>query len=356
MPAFINGLLLNQLFYEEIVAPVLQTHFPEMSYSAALIGWGSDVLGYDDSQSTDHNWGPRFQIFMAEREYERYHAELNDVLGRQLPQTFRGYPTAFPIVGDVQRSPDTSPAHNLEIWTVRDYFVRYLGCDPYAETRGADWLTFSEHKLLAVTSGRVFHDGLGELETIRAKLHYYPDDVWLYMLAAQWEKISEEQVFVGRAGYAGDDLGSMLIAARQVRNLMKLCFLLERRYAPYSKWLGTAFGRLACARELSPIFMHVLQSADWEVRQEHLAHAYEIVARMHNALGITIPLRETAAPYFDRPYLVLGDERYADELRKLLKSEAAKRIPHMLGSVNQWIDSDDRLNNLELRRKLKELY
>ncbi|NTU80855.1 MAG: hypothetical protein HGA45_15995 [Chloroflexales bacterium] len=31
---------------------------------------------------------------------------------------------------------------------------------------------------------------------------------------------------------------------------MGLCFLIERHYAPYPKWFGSAFQRLACAAEL----------------------------------------------------------------------------------------------------------
>jgi hypothetical protein len=219
-----------------------------------------------------------------------------------------------------------------------------------------DWLTFSEHKLLAVTSGKVFHDGLGELEPVRQKFHYYPNDVWLYMLAAQWDKIAEEQAFVGRCGYVGDELGSMLIAARQVKNLMRLCFLIERRYAPYSKWFGTAFNQLSCSGELHPILMQVLQAQDWRARQEGLARAYELVARLHNALGLTIPLRETAAQYYGRPYLVVGDERYGEELRRLLTNEEVRKLQHQLGSVNQFSDSDDKLNNLDLCQKLKNVY
>jgi hypothetical protein len=176
------------------------------------------------------------------------------------------------------------------------------------------------------------------------------------MLAAQWEKISEEQAFVGRCGYVGDELGSMLIAARQVKNLMRLCFLMERRYAPYSKWFGTAFNRLACARELHPILMQVLQAQDWRTRQEGLARAYEIVARLHNALGITIPLQETATQYFGRPYLVAGDERYVEELRKSLTSQEVRNISHQLGSVNQFVDSDDKLNDLDVCRRLRTVY
>ena len=357
MTDFINGLLLNQLFYEEVVAPLLVSRFPDLNYSAALIGWGSEVLGYDDLQSKDHNWGPRFQLFLAEQEYEKYRELVNNVLNEQLPSVFRDYPTTFPIVGDEdQHGSDNSLLHNLEVQTIRGYFIRYLGCDPHGQIKAADWLTFAEHKLLAVTGGKVFHDGLDELEAIRLKFRYYPEDVWLYMLAAQWEKISEEEAFVGRCGYVGDELGSELIAARQVRNLMKLCFLMERKYAPYSKWFGTAFNQLACAGELGPIFMSVLQSKDWRTRQEFLAHAYEIVARKHNALGITIPLKETASPYFGRPYLVIGDERYGEELKKSMKSEEVRSIKYPLGSVNQFVDSDDKLNNLDLCRKLKELY
>ena len=37
----------------------------------------------------------------------------------------------------------------------------------------------------------------------------------------------------------GDELGSQVVAARLVREIMKLAFLMEKKYAPYSKWLGT---------------------------------------------------------------------------------------------------------------------
>jgi len=357
MADFIKGLELNELFYDEVVASILNSFFPDLVYSAALIGWGSDVLGFDDAQSADHNWGIRFQIFLSEQDLEKYRRPLNEVLDEQLPSEFRGHPTAFPIVvNEDQRGIAGSLRHNIDVETVKQFFGRYLGCDPFGEIKAADWLAFSEHKLLAVTGGKVFHDGLGELEFVRQKFSYYPRDVWLYMLAAQWIKIFEEQAFVGRCGHAGDELGSMLIAARQVKNLMRLCFLIERKYAPYSKWFGTAFSQLNCARELSPIFMRVLRAQDWKGRQGFLAQAYGAVARMHNELKVTVPLKEEAAEHGGRPYLVVGDERYAEELRKALTSEEVKNIRHGLGSVNQFMDSNSQLNNLFLCRKLKELY
>lgn len=357
MADFIKGLELNELFYREVVASILESYFPDLRYSAALIGWGSDVLGYDDAQSADHNWGIRFQLFLSEQDAEKHSKFVGNVLDENLPTEFRGHPIGFQIaVNEDQRGIDVSDKHNIDVETIREFFSRYLGCDPFSKIKAADWLTFSEHKLLAITNGKVFYDGLGELEFVRWKFSYYPKDVWLYMLAAQWIKIFEEQAFVGRCGYVGDELGSMVIAARQVKNLMRLCFLIEREYAPYSKWFGTAFSRLACAEELSPIFMQVLKAIEWKERQKFLAQAYETVARMHNALKITIPLKEAAAEYGGRKYLVVGDERYAEELRKTLTNEEVKNIKHGLGSVNQFIDSDSELNNLFLCRKLKELY
>ncbi len=354
---FIKGLELNELFYRETAALILESNFPNLRYSAALIGWGSEVLGFDDSQSADHNWGIRFQIFLSAEDLKNYAESVSDVFDEQLPSEFRGFPVDFPIaVNQDQRGAVHSLKHNIEIETTGGFFKRYLGCDPFGEIRAADWLTFPEHKLLAVTGGKVFHDGLGELEVIRQKFRYYPRDVWLYMLAAQWLKIFEEQAFVGRTGYVGDELGSKVIAGRQVTNLMRLCFLMERKYAPYRKWFGTAFSRLDCARELKPIFARILQADQWKERQEFLGEAYEAVVRMHNALEITIPIKEKSVQYYRRPFLVVGDERIAEEIRQAISSAEIKNIQPDLGSVNRLIDSTSLINDPSFCKKLRELY
>ena len=87
-----------------------------------------------------------------------------------------------------------------------------------------------------------------------------------------------------------------------------------------------------------------------------MAKAYEVVARIHNGLRITIPLKDEAVPYFGRPYLVVGDERYAEEIRKAITSEEVNNIKHDFGSVNQFIDSHAQVNNTRLCKRLKELY
>ena len=55
---FIQGLELCESFFREAAQPVLRKEFPDLNYSAGLLGYGSDVLGYDDQVSSDHMWGP----------------------------------------------------------------------------------------------------------------------------------------------------------------------------------------------------------------------------------------------------------------------------------------------------------
>ena len=64
--SFIKGLELNKGFYADIVKPLLDKKYPNLVYSASLLGYGSDVLGFDTEISMDHNWGPRLQLFVNE--------------------------------------------------------------------------------------------------------------------------------------------------------------------------------------------------------------------------------------------------------------------------------------------------
>ena len=70
-PAFTPGLELAGDFYREAIRPILDAELPGLAHSAALLGYGSDVLGFDSARSSDHNWGPRGYVFLAEAEAGR---------------------------------------------------------------------------------------------------------------------------------------------------------------------------------------------------------------------------------------------------------------------------------------------
>ncbi|MCK9903862.1 DUF4037 domain-containing protein [Frankia sp. Cpl3] len=75
---------------------------------------------------------------------------------------------------------------------------------------------------------------------------------------------------MGRAGARGDDLGSRIIAARIARDLVRIGFLVERRWAPYSKWLMTAFARSTLAGQVGRHLRHALGATRWQEREAAL--------------------------------------------------------------------------------------
>ena len=94
MDQFIKGMALCRDFFNDCAKTVIEYRFPDLKYSAGLIGYGSDVLGYDDAVSTDHMWGPRFYLFLScEDIAEKEH--IFSVLSENLPYTYKGYSVNF---------------------------------------------------------------------------------------------------------------------------------------------------------------------------------------------------------------------------------------------------------------------
>jgi hypothetical protein len=362
MPDFIPGLELARLYYEEIVRPILQADYPNLVHSAGLIGSGSEVLGFDTEMSADHDWGTRLSLFLSVDDHARVAAQVRQTLAYKLPFSFRGYPTHFEDVPDDTgtRAPklvDQHPIqHRVHITVLSDFLRRYIGVDLDQEWTALDWLTVPEQKLRTLVAGAVYHDGLNVLRPMRRTLAYYPRDVWLYLLSAQWARVGQEQPFVGRAGIVGDELGSALIATALVGDLMRLGFLMEKQYAPYSKWFGTAFAQLNCAATLTPILQRVLNAPMWQEREKHLGAALETAAALHNDLGITLPVPTKASQFHDRPFSVIGADDIAERIWQAIRDEEVQALPRGVGKVEQVVDNTDVLSNTDRCRKLRALY
>ena len=344
---FVPGIELSALFYKEVIGPVLARNFPGLRHSAALIGAGSEVLGFDTEMSSDHDWGPRVKLFLLEDDFPETARAIEAVLKDNLPDTFRGYPVRWSIEGP-------GGYRCVELLTIRGFFLDYLGFDIHQEIEPADWLTFPEQKLRTVTGGGIYRDDL-DLQRSRERFRYYPQDIWLYLMAAQWQRIGQEEHLMGRAGMAGDEVGSALIAGRLVRDLMRLCFLMEKEYPPYAKWFGTAFARLRVAEGLLPLLRRVLFSPTWSERQEFLVPAYEMAAAKHNALEVTDALPAKVSYFHGRPFLVIDGGRFASALREKIGDSLVKEIAgkRLVGNVDQFSDSTDLLNEA---RSLRSLY
>lgn len=351
---FLPGLELCHQFFTAVVQPLIATHLPGLPYAAARIGAGSEVLGFDTPMSMDHDWGPHLLLLLREDDLG-----LADALQSALQTGLPAHIAGFPIAGARRATPQTDP-RRAAVWitTCREHCWSQLHYDLQTPLTAADWLSFSEQRLLELTAGAVYHDAVGDLTALRARLAFYPPDVWRYLLAADWARIGEEEHLLPRAGSVGDELGSAVIGSRLVRDMMHLSFLLERRYAPYPKWFGRAFAQLAIAPTLHPLLWAVQQAPTWERRMAALAAALEHLAARHNALGLTPPLAAQATPFHDRPFTVIHGERFATALVAQIESAEVRDLAtrRLIGNLDQWSDSTALRADVRARPLVRALY
>lgn len=338
--SFVPALELNARFYAEVVEPMVGTYAP----MAALLGWGSDVLGYDTARSTDHGWGPRLQLFVEPALVD----EVRQLIDVGLPDEYAGWPVRYGMDG-------VSNRHWVEVSAFGDWLTGQLGLDPRPGMSAEDWLSIPQQHLLGVVRGAVYADPDGELAHMRESLAWYPHDVWLWLLASQWQRISQEEAFVGRTAEVGDELGSRLVAGRLVRELMRLSFLQNKAYWPYTKWFGTAFAQLPGAVELTPLFESAVAATTYDDREHALVRAYTVLAHRHNALGLTEPVDPTTRQYFGRPYEVLFADRFAHACKEKLADPWLRELP-LVGSVDQFVDSTDVSSASDRPHRLRGIY
>jgi Domain of unknown function (DUF4037) len=332
MRHFVPGIELNRDFYSTVVGPILAGS----THAAGLLGWGSDVLGFDDERSTDHGWGLRLVVFVEASQVEG----ARELIDQNLPVTFRDWPVrygwdAVPVQHHVSVSP-------LDGW-LEDQLGFGVGVRSLTTEQ---WLLAPQQRLLGITKGAVYHDGVGDLTRIRSQLAAFPDDVWMWMLAAQWQRIAQEEAFVGRTIEAGDQLGSLVVCGRLARELMRLWFLLHRTYWPYTKWFGSAFSRLPDASSLSEPLATMLSAPDGDVAQRALAVSLEVAARKHNELALSAHVDPSVRNFHSRPFQVLQAERFAEACIARVTDPRLRDAP-LIGSIDQWVDSTDVLENPE---------
>lgn len=340
VPTFVPAARLCAGFYADVLSPALAG----VHHAAGLLGAGSDVLGYDTERSTDHDWGPRASVFVDEADV----LEARSRVARALPESYRGWPVRFGRDGQ----PPT-PHVTVEVWD--RWLVAHLGVDPTVDLTPLDWLVVPQQRLLEVVAGPVFADPRGELAAVRRRLAWYPDDVWWWLLACQWHRLAQEEPFVQRTAEVGDHLGSAVLAGRLVRDVGRLALLQARRYAPYSKWLGTAFDRLDGADRLRPHLSAALAATTLPERESALSAAYVEAARRHATLPGTTALEASVRPFHDRPALVLDADRFTADCLRRVEDPWLRGLP-LIGSVDQVVDSTDVLADTPTFRRLRALY
>ena len=266
-----TNLELARKLYEEKGAPMIREKFPayEARIAAGFAGEGSDCFGYDDAISRDHDFGPGFCLWLTEGDYERIGEELNREYAALIKKACVEDPSIAPSGYDPRL------AKRRGARTVKAFYQSILhvrieeGEDPL---RSMDWLSVDEVFLATATNGAVFRDDLGLFSGIRARLlAYYPEAVWKRRLIHEMREFSQyAQSNYARSMGRGDSTTAALCRARAVESAYKLMYLLNRRFAPYYKWLrkgASGLPRLSgVCTEVDRVMALPDQSAAWEGR------------------------------------------------------------------------------------------
>jgi hypothetical protein len=278
-----NGAAISLEFIDDILLPLLKDSLPDDfdRLAVAVVGTGSDVLGLDDEISRDHHWGPRANVLYLRTDAARLKGMLKAMFTERLPRRFREY-EIHANIGNLT---------GVCCGSVEDFFERFLQTDKLP-TSDTDWLSFCEVDLFHVTAGQVVHDGPGELTRRRQALSYYPDNVWKKRIADWCMYVSgrDAPYNIHRVAKRGDDVTCTMYFGLCLKRLMELCFTLNRRYAPYTKWLNRTYRKLPqFADELAPLLDEAFLATSWKRRVLLLIEANYIVADALAQLGLTAP-------------------------------------------------------------------
>ncbi|MRR30109.1 DUF4037 domain-containing protein, partial [bacterium] len=296
--------------------------------------------------SMDHNWGPRLQIFVGKTDAGRIEA-VKAFLRVHLPGEFMGFPTHFSEKGPdgtqhMQVHAGGEVNHLIEVYEIDRYFDEILHKE-VSQLSALDWLCIPEQKLVEVTRGRVFHDGLGYLNEIRAALRYYPVDIKLVKLAAYWDCVNNEEAFVGRAVEFGDLAGLKLLAARMVNLMLKICFVAKETYVPYSKWFSRGFDDLGLPGIKAQTF-EVLTENEPAAIESKLAGLYLAMLALQNESAGVPRVEREISDYYNRPYKVIKAGGIVAALRGSIMDERLKQIDLTLVGLDNKLDSSDFTN------------
>jgi hypothetical protein len=258
----VQGLDLSELFFEEYGLPAIRAHFDRIAEraSAGLVGRGSEVLGADDEHSRDHGWGPRFCLFLKEDDWQTIGQEVERRLNVDRPDVYRG------ISLSEQR---TEP---IRVSTIDRCYCDLTG-SPWPPTSVGEWAFVDENGLCYAQAGRVFYDPSGQLATRKRAFEevYYPEAIWKWRIAAKLFQMWHygEYNVCNRLARRGDGVAALTGQGYFIEATMQLAFLLNRRFAPYWKWLHWGFLRLPyLADALEPLLAELESASGLEARAE----------------------------------------------------------------------------------------
>ncbi|HRW07845.1 MAG TPA: DUF4037 domain-containing protein [Caldilineaceae bacterium] len=301
---------ISRNFFEEVVKPILQEHFPAETAQTAfgVFGYGSEALRLDDEYSRDHHWGLRIDALMPPAVFTEKRAAIMATLSANLPVSYQGQSLREGHLAGAGLAPD-----NLQA-----FLTRTIGID-HAPQSYTEWLKIPEEDIIHIINGEVWSDPLGEFTAIREVFQgYYPEPVRLRRIANWCRFFSGMGTYaLKRAILRDNEFYATTRFSNAIRLGIQLAFLLDKQYFPYDKWLMAYLERLPrLGQPMLPLVKEAVQISTPWARKLDLLHAItDLLDKTMVADGIIQP-HPTYVPSPTSGYRLM-EHAYAEILQGL---------------------------------------
>lgn len=178
----------------------------------ALVGKGSECLGFDDEISSDHDNQTRCLILLDDIDFELYFSQISNLIHKHISE-------------------------EVTIQKITDFYSFYTSF-PYGPITIEDYKNIPEEYLCSATNGKVFVDNLGKFTNIRNRiLGYYPQDFMYKKLAYHLNNIAQSgQYNYPRLLKRKDVVAKNFALNEFVKHYINLVHILNKKYVPFYKW------------------------------------------------------------------------------------------------------------------------
>ena len=274
-----KGLELSRTLYETQAQDMLKERFPALFLRMAigLAGEGSECLGFDDELSQDHDWGPGFCIWLSREDFHYY--------GKEVQAVYDAIPA---LKGIPPRQTTPQGAGRVWVLCVENWYQRYTGVPQEPRTL-SEWRAAPESFLSVAVSGEVFYDPTGSFSAVRDRLlKFYPEDLRLKKIAARAAVMAQ----AGQYNYArclarGERVAANLALAEFTRAGMSMAYLLNRRYAPFYKWMHRGMKGLPVLSRAYELFGELAWMEPGQRTQEKIEDICSLVAAELRRQGLS---------------------------------------------------------------------
>lgn len=153
----------------------------------------------------------------------------------------------------------------------------------------------------------------------------------------------------------GDFLSARHCLSETISRIIKIAFLLNRKYAPsYAKWIHREFYKLPyLPKEIGPIIENCYIENDLKLVTKKLLEICNMLIEYENSLG-SLPKLKNKTNAFSRGYSDTDFQYIAEQIYDTINGQL-KSIP-IEGALDQWISNQDFLLDANKMKSLSIIY